>query len=68
MAKGTWVEASEDDPIYKEGVTISSGNLPQRSTKLKKHSADDTAGHSTLTSTNPSDGPPTDEDQSGKGE
>lgn len=39
MAKGIWSTASENDPIYKEGYKISSGNYSRAYAKSKANSA-----------------------------
>ena len=51
MAKGIWKTASADDPIYKEGLKISSLNFSREYGKLKTSSAKDTDGRKTATST-----------------
>ena len=59
MAKGTWVEASKDDPIYKGGFVISSVNSSRGSMKSTETSQSDTDGPSTATSTPPTEEPTT---------
>lgn len=52
MAKGIWSQAAEDDPIFTGRLTISSGGLRRRSTKI---SAANTAGQSTVKSPPPAE-------------
>jgi hypothetical protein len=51
MAKGTISLATKDDPIFSGRFTISSRNSPQELEKSKKTLPDDTAGQSTVKST-----------------
>jgi hypothetical protein len=51
MAKVIYRDASEDDPIYKEGFQVSSQSYSREYAKSKLNSAEDTAGKETKNST-----------------